>query len=97
MSIGEMIKIWCNERKWRKQNQHNDTHIKSVFPLDKISVGKGTYGPINVLWMSKNGAITIGNYCSIGPEVKFLVGGRTYISVFQRFLFKVKYTMKRPV
>lgn len=90
MSIGEMIKIWCNERKWRKQNQHNDTHIKSVFPLDKISVGKGTYGPINVLWMSKNGAITIGNYCSIGPEVKFLVGGAHLYKRISTFPFQSK-------
>lgn len=94
MNIGEMIKIWRNEKKWRRQNKHNDTHINSVFPLDKVSVGKGTYGPINILWMSKNGAVTIGNYCSIGPDVKFLVGGHTYISVFLPSRFRVKYTMK---
>lgn len=61
---------------WRKKNKHNSTTVERVFPLENVSVGRNTYGPLNIFWMAPNDAtLTIGNYCSIGPKVTFLVGG----------------------
>lgn len=97
MGILKEIRIWKNERAWRKNNRHNDTHVCSVFPLDRVQVGKGTYGCLDMLWMAGNGTVKIGNYCSIGPETKFLVGGHIYISVYQHFLSKQRYIMRKQI
>ena len=64
--------------------------------MASVSVGKGTYGPLKVIWMSgKETKLSIGNYCSIGPEVTFLVGGehnykRISTYPFQTFVYNEK-------
>ena len=49
---------------WKKQNRHNFTHAVNIFSRKNVSVGKGTYGPIEVLYDSGISRIQIGNYCS---------------------------------
>lgn len=71
-----IIRISLFKRIWRKRNRHNSTTVERVFPKENVSVGKNTYGPLNIIWMApKDASLTIGNYCSIGPKVTFLVGG----------------------
>lgn len=61
---------------WRRKNYHNETNLINDVPIDSVKVGKKTYGPIECLWLTKHDVkIYIGNYVSIGPKVKFLVGG----------------------
>lgn len=33
---------------WRKRNLHNKTRAMTVFPLEQVTVGKGTYGELNI-------------------------------------------------
>lgn len=61
--------------KWRRSNQHNSTFAMNAFHAENVKVGKETYGPVEVLYDSGTGRLTIGNYCSIAKEVKFLLGG----------------------
>lgn len=74
--IKRIIKLKIYKNVWRKHNAHNVTTAQSVFPLDRVKVGKGTYGPINIILMADDTHIKIGNYVSIGPSVT-LMGGRT--------------------
>ncbi len=60
-------------RKWRSANAHNHTYVKSVFNMDLVSVGKMTYGQINVFQSNTYSCLHIGNFCSIADEVRFLV------------------------
>ena len=60
--------------KWRKQNKHNFTTVQHAFDRTKVKIGKGTYGSINVYNNSTDAKLIIGNYCSIGDNVTFLVG-----------------------
>lgn len=70
------IRFYYLKKKWRRINRHNDTIIKNYFPIDRVSVGNKTYGPLKIIWMApKDAYVHIGNYCSIGPSVTFLVGG----------------------
>ena len=73
--------------KWRKKNGHNTTTAMNRFYQNHVTVGKATYGPIEVLYDSGEGRLTIGNYCSIAQHVKFLLGGGiiTEKSVHGRF------------
>ena len=78
-------------KKWRKHNQHNATVPVNIFRFEKVSVGKKTYGALNVTDFSPaNTMLKIGNYCSISPGVQFLLGGEHQINSISTFPFKVK-------
>lgn len=71
------IRLMRYKIKWRKKNGHNRTELNCIIPLDKIVVGKGTYGMLNVLvynW-SLPSKLRIGNYCSISNSAVFMLGG----------------------
>ena len=71
-----MLRLSWFKGVWRRSNSHNRTTAERVFPRENVSVGKNTYGPLNIIWMAPRDAkVSIGNYCSIGPKVTFLVGG----------------------
>ena len=85
------IKLFFFNRKFRKRNGHNMVTANSNFPIDNVQVGNMTYGSLDVIWMAPKWAkIKIGNYCSIGPAVKFLVGGVHDYKRISTFPFQTK-------
>ena len=61
---------------WRKRNSHNKTMVKNYFNIDKVRVGCRTYGDIEYYdFGNESASLTIGSYCSIAGNVKFLGGG----------------------
>ena len=86
--------------KWRFLNKENKTQLKSLYPMEKINVGKNTYGNINIKAYNKNAKISIGNYCSIADKVEILIGGehdykRISTFPFQSMIYNQKNTKKR--
>lgn len=74
---------------WRKKNKHNRTIMGKNFATSRVSVGKGTYGPLNVYTFdNEDEFLQLGNYCSIGPEVVFLLGGEHDYKNFSTYPFK---------
>jgi acetyltransferase-like isoleucine patch superfamily enzyme len=94
--IRYLIKLFILRRKWRKRNKDNFTVIQKgtlldTFPLDKVSVGKMSYGPIEVhCFGADNEGLEIGSYVSIASGVKFILGGNHYFDTFSTYPFKVK-------
>lgn len=79
------------ENAWRKANPHNETHIGYAYTdLSIISVGRGTYGDLNVYSSGRQGRLTIGSYCSIAPEVAFVLNNEHPLDHVSTFPFKVK-------
>jgi acetyltransferase-like isoleucine patch superfamily enzyme len=78
------------ERDWRKLNSLNSTVLKSYVPFDCVQVGDYTYGDINVLRLDESSSLTIGRFCSIAPEVCFLMGAEHSTNHLSTFPFKVK-------
>lgn len=75
---------------WRMQNSSNRTTVKHIFPIEKVSVGKGTYGDLCVYtWGSKSEKLIIGNYCSIASFVEFILGGNHEYDVATTYPFHV--------
>ena len=73
LSHGKLL--WFR-RKWRKRNAHNRTTAATCFNARAVTVGRGTYGALDVRHFGNPAEkVTIGNYCSIGPETVFLTGG----------------------
>ncbi|MBE5959640.1 MAG: CatB-related O-acetyltransferase [Lachnospiraceae bacterium] len=77
--------------RWRKMNAHNSTIISEWCPIDKVTVGKHTYGKINAHWYGQSDErIEIGNYCSIAGEVHFVMGGEHDYKRISTFPFSEK-------
>jgi len=82
--------LWFR-RTWRSRNKHNFTVPRNIFPLEKVTVGEMSYGPLQVYtWGAENEKLVIGNYVSIATGVKFLLGGGHHYDTFVTYPFKVK-------
>lgn len=77
-------------KEWRRRNLHNETTMNSDFDMDLVSVGKYTYGELNILNFGKSTKIQIGNYCSIASNVAFIACADHYLNTISTFPFKVK-------
>lgn len=75
--------------KWRSKNQHNYTYPINIFNPEKVIVGNATYGGIRVLNHGIDEILKIGNYCSIAPEVVFILNSDHRTDVLSTFPFKV--------
>lgn len=83
------------EKAWRKENKHNDTHIGNPYvDISIIKVGRGTYGKLNVYSTGRQGRLDIGSYCSIAPEVMFVLNNEHPTSLISTFPFKTKVLQK---
>lgn len=78
------------KREWRKYNSRNFTVLKNFVPFDCVKVDNYTYGDINVLRMDKNSCLTIGKFCSIAPNVCFMMGAEHSSHFISTYPFKVK-------
>ena len=92
--IKNIIKRRLLNRKWRKANGHNSTTV-SIFnndlnALNNISVGKYTYGEIKVFVFNYDYKLTIGSFCSIAPDVSFVLSGDHKINNITTFPFYTK-------
>ncbi len=79
-----------NQYEWEKRNSHNHTQLGTVTNPDVITVGRGTYGEINVASPSnENVKLVIGNFCSIGPDVHFILASEHPYKNFSTYPFRV--------
>ena len=86
------IKLHVFRRQWRRRNLHNETHAMRPFPMDKVNVGKYSYGALNVYsWGSENEQLRIGNFVSIASDVHFLLGGNHETKTISTFPVQVKF------
>lgn len=86
------LKYLMFKSSWRKRNRNNFTVAANCFNRKMVHVGKGTYGNLYVQHFgNKNEKLEIGNYCSIAPEVRFILGGEHELDRFSTYPFEEKY------
>ena len=89
------IKFHLFKKKFRKLNSHNFTQIMNYCDLSKVVVGKKTYGEIHVTdYSPADTKLYIGSYCSIAPNVRFLLGGEHQLYSVSTYPFKVLFITK---
>jgi len=91
--VGEIllrIKLNAFRRKWLRKNKQNQTFPMNIFDLNTVSVGKYTYGELNIISFGTKTYLTIGNYVSIAESVTFLLDVEHYINNISTYPFKVK-------
>lgn len=76
--------------RYRKRNKHNHTTPANVFDIEKVTVGKETYGSLYVLTFNDENKLKIGHYCSIAPNVAFLLSAEHSIDRISSYPFRVK-------
>lgn len=86
--IRNQIRLYLTRRKWRKLNSNNDTYMGDYFDPEVVSVGIKSYGLLNIINHDKNSKLRIGNYCSIAPEVVFILNGEHNLGTISTFPFK---------
>lgn len=90
--LDNKLKYRINKKEWRKRNPHNYTVVSNVFDLDKVHVGKGTYGGLLVHdFKNPNEGLEIGHYCSIGAKVEFYLGGEHHPEYISNYPYKLFY------
>ena len=88
--IREILNRILLKKKWRKLNLHNSTEIIGECNLSLISVGRYTYGGIHALTFNDKDRLVIGDFCSIAPEVTFIVSADHALYSFSTFPMRVK-------
>ena len=88
--IFEKIKWHFFFKRWRKRNIHNNTAPCNYFNFDNVVVGRCTYGELRVFHFGNDNFLKIGNYCSIAPNVFFLLKDDHPLNYVSSFPFKVK-------
>lgn len=90
-SIARDINLMCFRRKWRKLNKFNYTIPNNKFLISKVSVGKYTYGELNIHSFGvETEKLEIGSFCSIAPNVHFLLSGEHNYKNFLSYPIKDK-------
>lgn len=83
---------------WRQLNPHNESILQrahGLFDFSKLSVGRRTYGGITLWTFGAPGEkLSIGHFCSIADDVKFLLGGNHAYDGVSTFPFQTKYFAK---
>jgi acetyltransferase-like isoleucine patch superfamily enzyme len=96
--IAEPWRVRIHRLKWRRLNPHNYTVAGTRFPVNKVTVGRETYGRLNVYCYnnSKASNLIIGNYCSIAQSAKFLLAGNHRIDTLLSFPVMQYYLKETP-
>ena len=77
--IKRAIKTIMFKRRWKQLNPHNLTIANSLFNPDQVKVGRKTYGELNIsLGTNPKRRIEIGSFCSIAPDVNFVINPHNY-------------------
>ena len=75
-------------KKWRKKNKSNNSSMNRLCDISKVSVGRYTYGPLNVHDFKNESTLKIGNCCSIADEVHFFLGGGHDVNALSTYPYK---------
>lgn len=76
-TVKSSIEAKILQRQWRNLNPHNLITLENpIHNYQIITVGKGSYGPVNATsYENSNEKLIIGNYVSIEKNVQFILGG----------------------
>lgn len=78
------------EAKWRELNMHNSTKLVNYdIPFDVISIGRYTYGVLDVEAVKRTSHLNIGDFCSIANGTRFILCLDHPLHHFSTFPFKV--------
>lgn len=91
----DVLKLGNRRRKWHKRYPKSDTVPMNSFDFDRVEIGEGTYGELNVVSFANNSKLIIKNYVSIAQKVTFILDAEHYLNHISTYPFKVKILKKQ--
>lgn len=88
--LRRMFQLAVVKKQWRRDNQHNQTRINSIFDFSLVSVGNHSYGTINIVSSGKGSKVVIGCYCSIADGVKFIINNEHPTNLLSTYPFQTR-------
>ena len=96
MLLGRKMKGFIEKQKarikWKKMNPNNYTNLVDRSAINNIVVGDYSYGDINAFYNGGDEKLIIGSFCSIGPNVVFVLSADHKTNYFSTYPFKAKIT-----
>lgn len=86
--IIEKMLFYPFKYKFRLNNKHNHVNPLNRFPITNVNIGNMSYGMIEVLLWNKTEKLNIGNFVSMGNNVKFILGGNHNYKYLSTYPFK---------
>ena len=86
----EIIKAGHRKHRWHKMNPDSDTIPMNSFDFERVSVGKHSYGELNVVDFGGTSKLIIRKYVSIAQNVTFILNAEHYTDHISTYPFKVK-------
>lgn len=83
-------RVFKVKRQWRNINRYNFTTASGELNVDLTAVGAFSYGKINAYEFNDDNTLSIGSFCSIAPNVSFIVSADHYVNHLSSFPFKSK-------
>lgn len=86
-----VLKLKIFHRLFRLRNRHNLVCVVNMCDMNRVQVGRKSYGAISVIdFSSADTKLIIGNYCSIAGGTTFLLGGEHNLGTISTYPFKVR-------
>ena len=86
-----ILKLKIFRKLFRLRNRHNLVCLVNMCDMNRVHVGRKSYGTISVIDFSPaDTKLVIGNYCSIAGGTTFLLGGEHNLDTISTYPFKVR-------
>lgn len=90
--ILRLIELVNLKADWALKYPNNKTYPVRYFPIDLVTIGDYSYGPIDVYtYGAKGEGLEVGKFCSIAKDVKFVLGGNHKTNCLMTFPVKNKF------
>lgn len=88
--LNSWMRLLSFKLRWKHYFPGTMTVPGNYFPPSLVSIGHHTYGILNVNWNSTESKLVIGNWCSIAPNVVFVINSEHATNRFSTYPFRVK-------
>lgn len=88
--IKQFVKLNISKLLWSKKHPDNQMVPGNVFPDEIVTVGRASYGVLNIDWNGTQSKLDIGSYCSIAPDVWFVINSEHNTDTPSTYPFRVK-------
>lgn len=85
--IKKISQFWGKKR-WKKEHRNCEIYFQNDFNYECLEVGNYTYGCIYALAHDDQHKIKIGSFCSISPNVSFIVSSEHFTNHVSTYPFK---------
>lgn len=89
-SFRKSLKLNRLRRVWKSQHWDSGMLPMNIFDGDLVTVGKASYGELNVVSFNRKARLYIGNYCSIAQQVHFILDAEHNTRTISTYPFRVK-------